>query len=124
MWILGAYFHLPFRHILYICKTVTLFSVCQGNSIEVWTQLFMVTTLLVFLYFLVLSWACLFYCILKWNIAFYFFIDLYMGKQKPILVFSSTFSGWGSQGLPTKKMYHLDSSILKVIQCTNVDVIM
>lgn len=67
-------------------------------------QLFMVTTLLVFLYFLVLSWACLFYCFLKWNIAFYFFIDLYMGKQKPILVvFSSTFSGWGSRGLPTKK---------------------
>lgn len=66
-------------------------------------QLFMVTTLLVFLYFLVLPWACCFYCFLKLNIVFYFFIDLYMSKQKPICVLFLHFLGMEASGYTNQK---------------------
>lgn len=94
----GCLFSLSFRHVLYICKMVTLFSVYQGNSRGVWTTLVLVTVLLMFLYFLVLPWMCLLYCFLNLDIAFY------LNKQKPVHAFPPfAFSGWESQGMPTQK---------------------
>lgn len=67
---------------MYICKMVTLFSVCQGNGSGVWTTLVLVTALLMFPYFLVLLWMCLFYCFLNLDIAFN------LNKKKPVPAFS------------------------------------
>lgn len=92
-------------------------------AVECGPRLFMVTTLLVFLYFLGLPWACVFYCFLKLNIAFYFFIDLYMSKQNLCVFFFPILSLDGSLGVNLPKTYHFDGSILKVIQCTSVNVI-
>lgn len=90
LWILGTCFHSSFRHILHICKMVTLFSVCQGNGSGVWTPLVLVTILLVFPYFLFLPWMCLFYCFLNLDIAFY------LDKQKPLHAFFPPLSLDGS----------------------------
>lgn len=118
LWILGTCFHSSFRHILHICKMVTLFSVCQGNSSGVWTPLVLVTILLVFPYFLFLPWMCLFYCFLNLDIAFY------LDKQKPLHAFFPPlhFLWMGVSGHTHPKMYHL-GGFLEVIQCTNMDLI-
>lgn len=72
----GWLFSFVFQVDLYICKRLTLCSLyARVTAVECETQLFMVVTLLIFLYFLVLSWAGLPYCFLKLNIAIYFFID-------------------------------------------------
>lgn len=117
LWIWGACFHLSSRHILYIWKMVTLFSVCQGNSSGVCTTLVLVTVLLMFLYFLVLPWMCLFYCFLNLDIAFY------LNNQKPVHAFSPLHFLWvGVSGHTFPKVCHW-SGFLTVMQCINMDLI-
>lgn len=98
LWILGAYFNLSFRHILYVCKMVTLFSVCQGNSNGVCTTLVLVTGLLMFPYFLVLPWICLLLFFSTWISPF-----TWISKNLYMLFPLFTFSGWEPQGIPTQK---------------------
>lgn len=95
----------------------SLFSVRQGNSSGVWTTLVLVTVLLMFLYFLVLPWMCLFYCFLNLDIAFY------LNKKKPVPAFPPLHFLWmGVSGQAYPIVYHL-SAFVKVIQCINMDLI-
>lgn len=116
LWILGACFHLSFRHILYSCKMVTLFSVCQGNSNGVWTTLVLVTGLLIFPYFLVLPWMCL-------TVFSTWILPFTWNKQNLCMLSPPLQFLWmGFSGHTYPKMCHLNG-FLKVIQCTNIDLI-